>query len=657
MKYQQLGWYIALTACAVVLLYGVGFLSPENFWGLHYPSYLEAPGVAILVLVVLFTILGANYNFTESLEKDASKWNAYLWALGLATISGVFFYKMPIYHDVYGDSLTLLGNRNIAVTEMSDHYTKRLFSMDFTDLKLGTGTTLGLVGYMSYYLDVTIYKAISYLGAYCGFGFVLMMHLTTFRLTKKRIHRVIASALILGTPALLMFCGHIEVYAPVYLLTSIFAYFMVRYVQDSGVLNAVLLFAVAFLSIKFHVTGFIVLLIAFLTVYQKYRVQKGKAVGFKQLFLHAILPVYILGILLYVFVTKSVNGPRSYTEENLTDAIFLPISAAEGPPLSRYNLFSFNHLFDFFNLTFLWSAGALVIILVSFVFFKDKVNWKSIPVQIFSASLCLFVPTFFVLNPLLSMPTDWDLMSIPAAFLILFAISLLGSVDFPKVSGRSVGSFILMPIVGLAILGSTAIFVNADAELESERVLDYGKYTFKTYWIGSSTPIFNGLDLIDSEEERMEELERIVKELKPFAVKGNDVEYSALLNRLGNYNQTFMQDPNAALENYELAYQYDPLLRKNVFDIVYLHFLRRDFVAATKYLPTLVAMKYPNHHKSLRIAIHTSLEAEDYEGAKRYSEELIAHFPDDKLIQDVLNVLSSDQDKSQLKFKFSQNKK
>ena len=73
------------------------------------------------------------------------------------------------------------------------------------------------------------------------------------------------------------------------------------------------------------------------------------------------------------------------------------------------------------------------------------------------------------------------------------------------------------------------------------------------------------------------------------------------------------------------------------------------------YVPTLVKMRYPNPIKSLRVAVHTSIEAEDYKNAVIYCQLLIKENPDDTFIKEILRLLQTEEDKSSIKFKFRQN--
>ncbi len=647
---------LLLVAICMFVLYALGIVFPDSFWGLHYPAFLSNNfGVIFIVLAIVSTLYFQNRNPWVWLLKESK--NAMIWRFGLAFVGFILFYKMPIFNDVYGDSLQMLPNRDLAQESLDPVFLKKIFSFDFTNFKLGTGTTFGLVGWISYQAQISVYDAFRMIGAICGAGYIYFMLASIHRLTSQRIQRVLLTIVVFGAPLLLTFCGHIEIYAPVYFFLAVFWYLVIRYHEKPSTLGVALLFVVALLNFKFHVTGFLTIVTALIMTVLQYRRSKGWGTNWKNLFLAVIMPVYLLGIYVYTMVTRSTFGARSYSEETIFDVVFLPIKSSEGPPLDRYNLFSSAHFFDFFNLWFLWSAGALFLILSLLLFYRKRIDFAHPLVQVMGVSLLIYLPIFFVLNPLLSMQTDWDLMSIPGVLMILFAIILVTTLKQDELKSRSFESYAMTPVIGFMLMGMSSIFVNANQESQAERLISMGGYSFRTYWIGASTPVLNGINGLPSERQKINGLEAFIRDNEASAVKGNDVEFSAVINALGNMYQNSSANPNLdlALTMYQKAYEYQPMYRKNVYDLLFTHFLKKDFKEANMYVPTLVKMRYPNPIKSLRVAVHTSIEAEDYKNAVIYCQLLIKENPDDTFIKEILRLLQTEEDKSSIKFKFRQN--
>ncbi len=646
---------ILVIALTIFGLYALGILFPDVFWGFHYPSFLPGvSGMLLLVAAVIATLYFQNKNPWKGLEKESG--NGMLWRFVGAFFGFVFYYKFPIFNDIYGDALGILPNREASVASLDPVFIQKILSFDFTELKLGTATTYGLVGWISYYSEVTVLQAFRTVGAFCGAGYLFFMMAIIHRLTKRMIQRVLLTAVVFGAPLTLAFCGHIEIYAPVYFLLSVFWYSVIRYHEKPSVKWAVVLFILALLSFKFHVTGGLTLLIAVLCVVLQYRRNKGWTTSWKNLFLAVVTPVYLLGIYVYTMVTRSLFSGRSYKEDTIFDVIFLPLKSSEGSPLDRYNLFSPSHFFDYFNLWFLWSAGAMMLVVSLLIFYRKRVQFNHPLVQVMIVALLLYLPVFFVLNPLLSMAFDWDLMSIPGILMIVFSIILVTTMRPEEKPERSFESYAMVPIIGLLFLGVTAIFVNGSQASQGERLVSMGTHSFRTYWIGASTPVLRGIDRLPSETQKIRRLKKFIRDNEGYAIKGKDVEFSAIVNHLGNLYQNNEAHPDLelALANYKKAFTFSPLYRKNVYDLVVVHFLRKEFKQANDYIPTLVAMKYPNPIKALRIAIHTSIEAEAYEDAVKYCEILLERQPEDSFIQEVLRLLKTEEDKSTIKLKFRQ---
>lgn len=638
----------------IFALYCLALIFPDSFWGLHVPAFLSGgKGWVLWGLGLGFSLISQRYNFWNKLDNTDSMKNDWVWALVLSIIAGIFFYQLPIFSDTYGDSLVLIPNKELSILEFTDYYKDKLWSFDFSNLKLGTGTTLGLVGWISYVNEITVYEAFRWLGVCCGIVFIFFMLLSVFRLAKTGEQRILFALMITGTSMTLVFCGHVEIYSPVYALLAIFGYVLIRYLEQRKLSVGILLFLLCVLNIKFHITGFLSFLILGIAMLITRRNSQGKTTTWKYLFLSVLLPIILGGIGIYIFITKSVFGPRAYTEDNLTDAIFLPIQSADPAPLDRYNLFSWSHFYDYLNLFFVWSAAALMIICVILIFYRKRVTWNTPILQVFGLSMIIYLLVFFVLNPLLSMPTDWDLMGVPSIMFMLFAVILILEIPRGKDSERSLTSYLIAPVLGLATLGWSTQFVHASAESQGERLLSMGRYNFKTYWIGSSTPLLAGLDLIH-EEDKQEELESLVVELEPYAVMGEDTEYAAVVNKLGVLYQDSLKDLNLASQLYQKAFEADPLLRKNVYNLTVANFYQGKMKEANEHIPMLVAMQYPSQLKSLRIAIHVALEASDYAAADGYCTTLLKLKPEDSFIREIRALIRTSEDKSKIKFRFRQ---
>ncbi len=714
--------HVTIIAAVILLLYLVAMLFPDNWWGLHYPAYLGNMGWFFVLFAIGFTAYGQKYSLWESFADKNNGGNRWIWTMALTIIAGVFFYQMPIFLDVYGDALTIVEDPSYIVEEFDERNWDVIFSFDVTNLKIGTDTTMGIVVLLSHVKQISLLESFQYVGVISGMGYVFFMLASVYRLAKDSQQRLLFTFIVIGSPVLLAFCGHMEIYAPVLFVLAAFWYALIRFVEKPGWISGAVVLLLSLLNLKFHITGALTLLVFAVAVIVVIGKAKGKNFEWKNLG-GAVLGCFLAGgFFVYAFVTKSIFGTRLYDEENLTDAIFLPIKAAESPPYDRYNLFSWNHIFDYFNMSFLWSAPALIIILVALILRRKVTQWNNPLVLISGIGFIIYFVVLFVFNPLLGMPTDWDIMSIPAVSLIFFAAAIVAAQPKEKEKGRSYTSYLMAPTIGLFLIGLSGIFVNSSEEPFANRVLAIGKYSYKTYWIGSVTPIKHGLALKDTEEQ-FKELNRALVELEPFSIQGKDIQYAALLNKMGNYYENVALDtleahkyylksesfdktllPNiynltrthVVMGNYDRAiggvenlifneypskvealsiamniaeemqdkdalmrYSYQMLQLKPdevkiIFDLTVEHFLRGEFAEAQSLAEGLVHYKHPSEVKALRMAVHISLEAEDYVASTEYCKRLLQIKPEDKFIQKVLYLLSTSEDKSSIKLLFRQ---
>ncbi len=620
---------VVVFAMVVLLLYVVALIYPDNWWGLHYPAFLSSGrGWLIVLLAIGFTLFGQKYSFWEDLSGKNIGGNRWIWTIALTIIAGIFFYQMPIFKDVYGDALSIIDYPEYVIQEFDERNIPILFSFDFTNLKIGTDTTLAIVVWLSYVREISLQESFQLVGVISGMGYVFFMLATVYRLAKDSQQRLLFTFVVLGSPLVLVFCGHIEIYAPVLFMLSVFWYTLIRFMEKPSWISALIVFLVCLLNMKFHITGALTLLIFSVAAIVAIGKSKGKDFKWRNLG-GVVLTVFMAGgFMVYAFITKSIFATRKYDVDNLTDAIFLPIKAAEPAPYDRYNLFSWNHLFDYFNMSFLWSAIALIIILVAIVFRRKSTNWNNPLVLISGLGFIFYLMVFFVFNPLLGMPTDWDIMSIPAVALMFFAVAIVINSSSEEKDSRTHASFLIGPAIGLFLIGLTGVFVNANQDPFANRVITIGKYSYKTYWIGSITPIRNGIALKDTEDQ-YEELNKAILELEPFSIPGNDIQYAAILNKMGNYYEQVKRDTTEAHRFYVKSESYERFLLPNMYDITRTYLYAGDHNNAMARVENLIYNGYPSDVEAINIAMEIAKKIEDKDALMYYSYELLRVKPDE----------------------------
>ena len=143
----------------------------------------------------------------------------------------------------------------------------------------------------------------------------------------------------------------------------------------------------------------------------------------------------------------------------------------------------------------------------------------------------------------------------------------------------------------------------------------------------------------------------VLQELQPWAVKGKDTEYSAYLCETGLHFSEVNKDVPRAMEYFNLAYEYDPWYRKNLYYITLGYFHLGRMNTAFEYTDALTQTQYPNINRAYRVAIHIALEAGENQAAKNYCENYLnAKGPPDQVINGVLQALKGNNPASALQY-------
>ena len=229
----------------------------------------------------------------------------------------------------------------------------------------------------------------------------------------------------LTAPFMQIFFGHYEFYAPSFLMISACLMSFVFSLQTGKRGWLLVSSGLVLINIKLHVTSYLLFLPLGLTCAYVFFEKIRNQFNWRRITFWVLLPLQTIGAFIYFFITKSYDGPRIYTAETLERALFLPLFTNEGLQFERYNLFGLNHLVDYFNLIFLWSAVALFLLVSIVLCYRKAIHWNEPALIVISTTLILYSTSFFILNPQLSMPVDWDLFSLPAISLIVFVVLLL----------------------------------------------------------------------------------------------------------------------------------------------------------------------------------------------------------------------------------------
>lgn len=632
---------LSLLTGALALPFLLGTFFPEPFWGSNAFAFLP-PGIGILLVVG--AIAGGIGFWRGKWPGEAPNWMQWMPYL-LAAGYGLLAYANPLPYDLYGDAPFVRPQTQVQVENWSPVFGSQL-APDLLNPKAAYDHFYGLVNVGSYLFQVEGFTFLRALQGIMAAGLALLWLSTVQARIPGFRGKILWSLLFLGSPLWILFAGHAENYFLAVIVQMGYGLLLWRSFDDFDAGKWAGLMVLLFLAVYTHISGYILIPSFLLVSLWGFAAPLRKSFRAKTIFGFGLLPIVVVGALGYLFVTDSAVGPRAYTTETMIEVIFLPIQSTDPAPLDRYNLLSGFHFLDYFNLAFSWSTGAWLLLLGGLTVFRKHFNWQHRGLLVAGFNFALFLLVFFVLNPLLGMPIDWDLCLIPAAPLLLLVLAL-GAAQKETAPHRSFAAMAL----ALVVLGSSMLLLHLDAGSSQARFHRLGRWIYKTYYSGASSTLMAPFSA-EAPELRAEMLEADVAALRPFAVPGNDPEIAAL------YTERALLDMPAQMQGpqvrkwLETAMEMAPGYRNAVFQLVQVYFVQGESQKAYDLIPRLVALEYPSADRALRVAVQISLEVGDYPAALAYCQQYLERFPDGRFIREVATLLQQGNvDGARAKFK------
>ncbi|MCB9231033.1 MAG: hypothetical protein H6581_05200 [Bacteroidia bacterium] len=589
---------------------------------------------------------------------------------------------------------------------------KSWFSFEFVPGNGRQGATL-LVKFISFAGNISIHQAFRLLDAICGGLFAAIWLISVKKLIQNRTWQLILVLTGLTTPLFLNFFGHVEAYAPVFLILLSLLLVFVLFLRSKNVRYLGILIPLWILGLRLHTLMYLLLPAILLATGLKFGPNFSflrQATRLKGMLVLIFLPLLGAGLVLYFGVFGDHIDPRKLENFQDIDRLFLPIFSPD-PPLDRYNLFSFNHIFDYFNQILLWSPALIFLTGFLLLNFRKKLNWNQTEISLILLTGFLFGGILFAINPLFSMPMDWDLFMFPVPVLLIFLLLLVEQVQHEPVSGKFFRAQLAFILLCLPVFG---VFISENAT--SLRVESTGIHIFKTYYEHASTYLLYALKLEQNPEKFAEREAHVLEKLAPNALPGHDKQYADLLIDQGLFysrvqgniaqargslihsmdfyplsaqfeaelevvNDQYLsqklpisisdqQKASQRIEQgrafcnknqlvkganqFKTAHLYDPLSGEALISLIETHFRLKNFAEACSWAEKLLQTGAIEKEQALRIAIHTSLEAELYPQALDYANQFLQEIGPDETIQQVKNGIEKGENLPQLKFLFVQ---
>ncbi len=627
----------------ILLIYCCGLFFPDYFWATHFIAFTPL----IFKIVILFLIISLFLKIYFSKNEDLSREVKFVLNNKTISVLAIAFMALamlfPMVKDFYGDAYKFNSFLTIIPSTIPDGTNEKFFTFSLSPWA-GEGTILAMVTYIAYFIQVTYKTAFVIFDAVFGGLFIITWLHFIKNFIKTATWRFILGVLGFTAPFILVFFGHIEIYAPIFFFILLWIYLALLFIKNEKNKIFWLLFLVTIISIKLHSISLLLTPALMVIIWKKY---KGNYPNWKQIGIYMISPIFIIGGLLYFFVFKDHIDDRSLqTTAMAFDHIFLPLFSPPAP-LDNYNLFSFNHIFDFFSVLFLWSPLALFLVLYITIIKYKEINWNAPDILITGLCLFLFSAFLFMVNPLLSLPIDWDLFSLPAPFLLVFLGVLVSHVEL-RFSTKKIGyaSWILV------IISFPIFIVHQSETMLSKRLESLGVRIFSTYYEWTAKTIESAYSLDDEYKmNRYDRGDKLLNKLKPKAKKEIDYEYSSLLIDQGRYYLRIRGNSEKAIELFNEAQTYDTAYNAKILSLE-AYFNLKQYHNAFEVSKELVNLQYPDPKKALKIYIHCGLEYNKYKDVFEACKAYVRNWPEDETVSEVYKRLSENDRIGELKFLF-----
>ena len=633
-----------ITGILFVSFFILGNLFPDVWWGTHHLFFLPLSQQLILVVIGLWILWILWKKHLIDLLIELSLTNSNIFIIGL--LIGLIYWFFPIASDNYGEAGNYRKYLSVVAHQLPEDFWRPFFVFDLKP-ETGRNIQLALITFVSWCFHINYETAFKILDTVFGIGFVwTWLKLVRYQITSKSWQTILAIAG-LTAPFTLVYFGHIDTYANVFLGLLTWLFCLIKLFNTSHKKWLWWLIGLYVLNVKLHPLNVLLtpgLILAFIWWNRKSWLFTYRRIG-----LFFGLPILITGLILYFLVFEDHNDPRILRNITDFDRLFLPLFSPS-PPLDRYNLFSINHFFDFLNVLLLWCPPILFLTIAIIMSYKKSIPRNNPLVLILVSLLVLYTSFLFTINPLVTMPMDWDLFSFPVPILLVLILVLFSHLEKQQIT---LPRYFLLPMVVLIWFSLPVFMVNCNATSLSKRLESVGLWIFRSYYEKAPEYIYYAHNLVKQDKETATlQKKTIVEKLEPYAIPKLDINYATLLTDLGAHYYV-NNEYKLAYETLQKGPYYYPNHRDNRLYLLQTKFALKRFKEASEDAKKLVELNHPTAQKSLRIAIHVGLEARKYKLVETYADKYLNKYPSDSTILTIKNRIRNNENIDELKLLFS----
>lgn len=614
-----------------LLFFILGYIFPEVWWGTHFLSFLELHEFITLISIFLILFMSQFLSFNIPLFKN-HKVNT-LTIIALGCLYAILILSFPMIVDYYGDAYKYLDDRDVVLQTIPRGTHEAFWTYDLNPSS-GERTVLAIATYITYFFKTSYAKGFNIMNAIFGGLYAITWIVFTNKVLSFSLSKFLVVICGLLAPFMLFYFGHMEIYAPVYFMVLIWLFSAWLFLKKPTVKKAIALFILLIVCFKIHSINLL-----FLPVYVYILKSAFSNIEkpWKWVSYFIFIPTVLAGIILYFFVFKDHTDDRSFNHGTVYeyDHLFLPLYGTEAP-LDQYNILSFNHIFDYLNLILSWSPALLVLFIIILLTARKSINWNNHHIVFVGTSLILFSALTFVINPLLSMPRDWDLMSIPAVIFSFFIVLLLQQCEALLLTRR-----LLTNLLSVFVLSFSVFIMHQNRNAIGNRMEALAIRTQTTYYDWTSELLKFAKDAKNKNPNYVKVNEKIVKKLRENAQIGIDYEFAEVLYIQGNEYQK-LKAYNKAIQYYEESLIYYPEHYRSKLKMIEPLFLTKQYDKAYNNAKELLKINYPNSNKAHKIAIHCALEVGAYEDALNLAKNFTLHWDEDFINKVYFRLLKGD---------------
>lgn len=631
-SFQRVDLWMTGLALAVWGCYLLGTLFPVAWWGSHFAAFLPQPlAIGLLTISGFLMCWPAGWKLDGLNRLGQVRARSWMVVAGITVLMLAVFAAFPMYQDFFGDSTRTLTGLAKEEGKMFPIRYKLVLSPNVFTVHNGEHTVLNGMEYLIKSKQWDPVMAFTRMGLVFGAGFMALMTAFVLKVTKDFKLRASLLLMVMTAPLLQNFMGRVEIYGPSIVAVPAFLICMAFTLENPSRKWWILTVISLFFSLKFHSAAFLLLpafgLLVFWHVLRHNPEKRAAWFTWKKVGVYVLGPLLAGGGLLYFVILGDYNDPRQLNPgTESVERLFLPLVPPE-VPLDRYHLLHPNHVLDFLNEILLWSASGFFMLLLSVSAFRKQLDWNRPEIILTGLTLILYTLFFFALNPLLGMPMDWDLMTLPGPVMIVLVIFLYRQLD-----GKQLVNSLLPRVIGLGMLSVLFFAANADKAMLSARLDSIGHHLFKTYWLNAREPATFATQLYASDPVKAGEIfEEAVKKWEPHAQSPPDREFGLLMRRVGVHFRLEVKDYAKAVHYHERAQVYEPTANSNLIGLMEAYYLYGKPRKAFEVSKELARRAFPNVEQAILYVVDIGLREGYYEEVKRYVKAYIDRFKGERM--------------------------